>query len=120
MNTLSLSLSLLSLSSLSFLCYRVNLLTFVVVANGRETNGLFFLSLAIDFENVPYKPLFKFFNVFFLKFSNWSLISLSLFLPLSLSLCVCIHLALSPITTLFHLPTYLSLALFLCLRLISV
>ena len=107
----SFSLSL----SLSLLCYQVNLLTFVVGANGGDQWSLFVDVVAaaavvavvavadgvaaFDSENVSHlKPLFKCFNDFF---SNWTLSHLLQFPP-SLSLTF-IMLSLS--------PTHLSLCL---------
>ena len=90
--TLFLSLSL----SLSLLCYQVNLLTFVVGANGGDQWSLFVAVVAaavvavavavgvavvaaFDSENVSHlKPLFKCFNDFF---SNWTLSHLLQFPP---------------------------------------
>ena len=93
----SFSLSL----SLSLLCYQVNLLTFVVGANGGDQWSLFVAVVAaaavvgvaavvavaagvavvaaVDSENVSHlKPLFKCFNDFF---SNWTLSHLLQFPP---------------------------------------
>ena len=120
----SFSLSL----SLSLLCYQVNLLTFVVGANGGDQWSLFVAVVAaaaavvvvavavadgvavvaaVDSENVSHlKPLFKCFNDFF---SNWTLSHLLQFPP-SLSLTF-IMLSLS--------PTHLSLCLISAWNLVS-